>query len=339
MNNTSGYSSRPSYPKAGSSHSKPPHHRQDGPSTKKVQLSVKEEEELRAAGKCFKCKEHRHMARNCSTNNSVKSSSSEKPLGLSLFSLGIDLQETERLRDAGLSECSGLSLRMVNIRGDSNSDDLEYLDPTKEGHPSGSDNAALDLFEDDSKFDDLPELMPVSDSDEEGPSYDTESDISDKQSDLSDSGLSTIDKCVEMENRASVEEDTPVPLVLTPSIQFAIYEGHIPHPSVRLPIIKMEAERHDWWALGSAAAQKLEYLLELTHPYPGDPLNVLQFRGPRFKAHQKLATEIVISDQIYDMNNTLPVDVAINQEFEVANWYARLCRERSRVTTELSPST
>jgi len=231
-NNTPGYSSGPRYPKAGSSHSKPPHRRQGGPSTKKVQLSAKEEEDLCAAGKCFKCKEHGHMARNCPTNNSVKSSSSGKPLGLSSFSLGIDLQETERLRYAGLPERSGLSLGMVDIRGDSNSDDLEYLDPTEEGHPSGSDNAALDLFEDDFEFDDLPELMLVSDSDEEGPSYDTESDISDEQSDLSDSGLSTIDEYVEMENRASAEEDTPVLLVLTPSMQFAMYEGHIPHSSV-----------------------------------------------------------------------------------------------------------
>ena len=185
------------------------------------------------AGKCFKCKEHGHMARkrNCSINNSIKSSSSGKPLGLSLFSLGIDLQEMERLGDAGLSERSSLSLRMVDIRGDSNSDDLEYLNPTEKGHPSGSDNTALDLFKDDSKIDDLPELMPVSDSDEEGPSYDTELDISDEQSDLSDSGLSTINEYVEIENWASAEEDTPVLLVLTPSMQFTMDEGHISHPS------------------------------------------------------------------------------------------------------------
>jgi len=137
-NNTPGYSAGLHYPKAGSSHSKPPHHRQDGPSTKKVQLSVKEGEELRAAGKCFKCKEHGHMARNCPTNNSIKSSSLGKPLGLSSFSLGIDLQETERLRNAGLPEHSSLFLGMIDIRGDSNSDDLEYLNPTEEGHPSGS---------------------------------------------------------------------------------------------------------------------------------------------------------------------------------------------------------
>ena len=180
----------------------------------------------------------------------------------------------------------------------------------------------------------------MSDSDEEGPSYDTESDISDEQSDLLDSGLSTINEYVEIENWASAEDDTPVLLVLTPSMQFAMYEGHIPHSSIRLAIIKIEAEqRGDRWALGSAVARKLEYLLELTQPYPGDLLNILQFRGPRFKAHQKSATEIVVSDQIYDMNNTLSVDVAINQEFEVANWYAQLHHERSRVTTELSSST
>jgi len=97
----------------------------------------------------------------------------------------------------------------------------------------------------------------------------------------------------------------------------------------------MEAEWcGDRWALGSAVAWKLEYHLELIQPYSGDQLNVLQSRGPRFKAHQKLATEIVVSDRIYDTNNTLSVDVAINQEFEVANWYAWLHHERSRVTTD-----
>ena len=338
-NNTPGYSSGPRYPTAGPSYSKPPHHRQEGPSTKKVQLSVKEEEELCAAGKCFKCKEHGHMARNCPTNNSVKSSSSGKPPGLSSFSLGIDLEETERLRDASLPERSGLSLGFVNIGGDSDGDDLEYLDPPEESHPPGSDTL-LDLVKDDSEFDDLLELVPVSDSEDESPSYDDESEISDEQSEWSDSGLSAIDEFIEMENRASAEEDAPVPLVLTPSMQFAMYEGHIPHPSVRLAIIEMEAERRgDRWALGSAPSRKLEYLLELTQPYPGDPFNVLQFRGPRFMAHQISKTEVIVSDRVYDTNNILPVDVAISEGFEVADWYAWLHRERSRVTAELSPST
>jgi len=182
------------------------------------------------AGKCFKCKEHGHMARNCPTNNSIKSSSSGKPPDLSSFSLGIDLEETERQRDAGLSERSGLSLRFVNIGGDSDGDDLKYLDPPEESHLPGSD-MLLDLVKDNSEFDNLPELMPVSDSEDEGPSYD-ESEISDEQSEWSDSGLSAIDEFIEMENQISAEEDAPVPLVLMPSMKFAIYEGHIPHPSV-----------------------------------------------------------------------------------------------------------
>ena len=46
--------------------------------------------ELRAAGKCFKCKEVGHLSRNCPTTNTMKGSTS-KPPGVSSFSIQMDL--------------------------------------------------------------------------------------------------------------------------------------------------------------------------------------------------------------------------------------------------------
>ncbi|KAG6913267.1 hypothetical protein DXG01_008317 [Tephrocybe rancida] len=37
--------------------------------------------------------------------------------------------------------------------------------------------------------------------------------------------------------------------------------------------------------VGHAPARKLEHLLEMMQPYPGNPENVIQFRGKRFEAH------------------------------------------------------
>ena len=264
------------------------------------------------------------MARNCPTNNSVKSSSSGKPPGLSSFSLGIDLEETERLRDACLPEGSGLSLGMIDLGGDSDSDGLEYIDPPVIDRPpeSESDNVQ-DLVESDSEFDDLPELMSESDPDIEDIPDDYESVSSDEQSDWPDESLSAIDEFVNMENQAAAEEGAPVLFVLSPPMQFAMYEGHIPHPSVRLAMIEFEAERRgDRRALGYAPAQALEYVLESSQPYPGDPFNVLQFRGPRFMAYQTSEMDITVHDLVFDTSDIVPVSVATNVQFEAAYWYA-----------------
>ena len=144
--------------------------------SKKVQLSAKKEEELCAAGKCFKCKEHGHMAWNCPTNNSLKPSSLDKPPELSSFSLVIDLGKTEKLRDACLPECSSLSLGMIDIREDSDSDGLEYfnLPEPNDGH---------DMIGNDTDYDDLPELESEYNSDDERPQYGNESESLDKLSD------------------------------------------------------------------------------------------------------------------------------------------------------------
>ena len=141
-----------------------------------------------------------------------------------------------------------------------------------------------------------------------------------------------------MENRVAIK-DPPIPLVFTPPMQFAMYDGHIPYSSIRLGLIEVEAERRgDRRALGYAPALRLEYLLEFAQPFPGDPFNVLQFRGPRFTARQMSTTEIMVYDNVFDTSDIVPVMVASNDNFAAARWYAQLRRQRSVIIAELDPS-
>ena len=59
---------------------------------KAPEMSEKEMAELRAAGKCFNCKETGHMSRNCPQKNSMKGSTSRPP-GVPNYSIQMDLIE------------------------------------------------------------------------------------------------------------------------------------------------------------------------------------------------------------------------------------------------------
>ena len=55
-------------------------------------LTEKEMSELRAARKCFTCKETGHMSRNCPLNSTIKRNGS-KPPGIPNYSIQMDLVE------------------------------------------------------------------------------------------------------------------------------------------------------------------------------------------------------------------------------------------------------
>ncbi|KAG6877693.1 hypothetical protein C0993_005018 [Termitomyces sp. T159_Od127] len=59
------------------------------------------------------------------------------------------------------------------------------------------------------------------------------------------------------------------------------YDQEVEDAWEKLALIDMESKRH---ALGDAACNKVEEMLESMQPYLGDPFNVLQLRGRRFKA-------------------------------------------------------
>ena len=79
-------------------------------------------------------------------------------------------------------------------------------------------------------------------------------------------------------------------------------------------------------------AGKLEDLLELCQPYPGDPANVLQFKGRRFVCFRFTEDEIVVYDQIFLTDAVLTVSMASQQGFEPGRWYSQIrCQETGTI--------
>ncbi|THH28476.1 hypothetical protein EUX98_g5724 [Antrodiella citrinella] len=75
-------------------------------------LSEREKTDLRAAGKCFLCKEPGHMARNCPQANHVPSERKGKPPGLPTYSIGID---SEHLRTLAESTVAAEELEIAHL--------------------------------------------------------------------------------------------------------------------------------------------------------------------------------------------------------------------------------
>ncbi|EPQ49925.1 hypothetical protein GLOTRDRAFT_134456 [Gloeophyllum trabeum ATCC 11539] len=70
---------------------------QDRPA--RPQMSEREKAKLRAAGKCFRCKEPGHLSRNCPEGYAMKPRREDKPPGVENFNVNIDLSNTEKLKD------------------------------------------------------------------------------------------------------------------------------------------------------------------------------------------------------------------------------------------------
>ncbi|KAG5645610.1 hypothetical protein H0H81_008926, partial [Sphagnurus paluster] len=77
-------------------------------------LSQKDEDEYRAAGRCFECGETGHMSRNCPRRRTA-SSSTGKPPGLTVYGLRPDLEETEQLRVSSLGEVTALTVSALEL--------------------------------------------------------------------------------------------------------------------------------------------------------------------------------------------------------------------------------
>jgi hypothetical protein len=98
---------------------------------KKSKLSDKEKDELRAANKCFNCKEVGHTAHTSPHRNNVASTSSNKPPGLQNHNIEITSHEIEYLEtlDATTQSNRSLELGMMTFDG---------LDLSEEGSTSDS---------------------------------------------------------------------------------------------------------------------------------------------------------------------------------------------------------
>jgi len=84
---------------------------------KRTTLSKREKEELCAVGKCFCCKEPRHISCNCPTANHIKaSSSSRKPPGLGSYSICLNLAEMECQYESTLADTlAGMRLNALSF--------------------------------------------------------------------------------------------------------------------------------------------------------------------------------------------------------------------------------
>jgi len=84
--------------------------------------------------------------------------------------------------------------------------------------------------------------------------------------------------------------------------------------------------------LGYAPAHKLEDLLELCQPYPGDLANILQFKGRRFICFHFTEDEMVVYDQIFLTDAVLTMSIASQQGFEPGRWYSQIrCQETGTI--------
>ncbi|PSR74038.1 hypothetical protein PHLCEN_2v10177, partial [Hermanssonia centrifuga] len=86
-------------------------------------LSDKDKADLRAAGKCFHCRDAGHLARNCPQVNNARSGNPGHPPGMSSFGMSIDFGHIEHLKDEeGLASLEGILCNMMEI-GNEGGDD------------------------------------------------------------------------------------------------------------------------------------------------------------------------------------------------------------------------
>ncbi|THG93309.1 hypothetical protein EW026_g7893 [Hermanssonia centrifuga] len=113
-----------------------PHPRRDGnnPRPRPAALSEKEKADLRAAGKCFICKEAGHLARNCPLATNTRSDRRGQPPGVSTFSMAIDFDKIDSLRLQ--ADASDLEAIRCNLMGLDDAGDEEG--------PSGDDTESAD---------------------------------------------------------------------------------------------------------------------------------------------------------------------------------------------------
>ncbi|KAG6845276.1 hypothetical protein H0H93_016140, partial [Arthromyces matolae] len=62
-------------------------------------------------------------------------------------------------------------------------------------------------------------------------------------------------------------------------------------------------------------------------PYPGDPSNILQYKGERFYSYEIEGGNVCLWDMALQRDFVLPISVIACPTFEIGVWYAQLCSE------------
>ncbi|KAG5720615.1 hypothetical protein E4T56_gene4559 [Termitomyces sp. T112] len=73
--------------------------------------------------------------------------------------------------------------------------------------------------------------------------------------------------------------------------------------------------------LGNALERRLDHDLEWLQPYPGNPENILQYRGRQFTSTQTEEGLIHTWDAVWEREATIPCKWVANPSFEVGTWY------------------
>ncbi|KAF4585118.1 hypothetical protein EYR40_001954 [Pleurotus pulmonarius] len=109
---SSKYSKTPS--NAGPGNPKPPGRTNQ---EKKIpaQLSPKELDELRKAGKCFRCKREGHISKDCPSTNSIRSEGNTRPPGIPTHAVAIDFEAHEELNTDNDEPLQELDLGAVGL--------------------------------------------------------------------------------------------------------------------------------------------------------------------------------------------------------------------------------
>ncbi|KAG6868175.1 hypothetical protein C0993_006782 [Termitomyces sp. T159_Od127] len=294
---------------SGKKHTPPDTHHHNGQSSRASEpsrtLSKEGREDLKVAGKCFICRKDGHFSQNC-PDKSRGVYSGNKPPGISAGSVRfgdeVNLKCTEQLHMDCLGETTkSLSVWMVGF-----SLPNCYLD-----------NRVYQWLlqcldkEYDSEGDTIPDLQSVSDSGSKEDKQSVHNYLMNKPP---------------MEAEAFEELEPEVLLALPQNFE-RTYPFIIENGEEKLCIV--EAGEEPRTRLGHAAAQKAEDLLESMQPYPGDPTNVLQYRGRHFQAYSCLSREILIHDLVFDSLGSIKRQRVTRVTYKLGEWYAGVRHSRT----------
>ncbi|KAF4600395.1 hypothetical protein EYR38_005020 [Pleurotus pulmonarius] len=131
------------------------------PSERKIpaQLTPKELDELRKAGKCFRCKREGHISKDCPSTNSVKAEGGSRPPGFPSHALGIDFEAVEELNTENEEPLQELDLGAIGLIAEEGFDWFESTQAASDGGGSASTHSSMpELVDPDELID--PEEWP-----------------------------------------------------------------------------------------------------------------------------------------------------------------------------------
>ncbi|KAG6843403.1 hypothetical protein H0H87_004905 [Tephrocybe sp. NHM501043] len=286
--------------------------------SQKRPLTEEEKVDYMSAGRCFNCGATGHLSRNCPSRSNTRSGSSGKPPGIQSNSIRVNLRETERLREQALGNTTQeLKIGMMTYdvdsdpewTGEESSGILNLL--TEEfgssGASSGNEESVTEAQP--TELSELtsgpPDLQTVSNS--------SVSESFNSEEDEGVHGPSDVGPSLEFnsitDNRYN---DLHEEFIFSEPMNFGQQSYLIDLENAEEKLVMLweeEVRRGRPQMLGNPYVRKIEYLLESMQPYPGDPYNVFQFNGHRFRATEIDDDNICICDLVRNAESVLPKSI------------------------------